>query len=214
MSVSACADWMMCGILMAALQRTDGDRMYKICHTEESSRRQRELEAGLLAVMQKQHYEKIMLTDLCRQLGIPRKSFYRYFPTKDDCLLALIDHTLSDCNDIALKGWNGTGRLDENVQLRFFHFWKERCPFLNVIRDNGFGYLLLDRTTVIVDRMKEHTEQESFAQDQVKYFVAYGLMTTVLRWHHYGFQSSPEEMAEVFGRFLGSADVSITQLLL
>ena len=188
--------------------------MYKICHTEESSRRQRELETGLLNAMQKQPYEKITLTDLCRQLNIPRKSFYRYFPTKDDCLLALMDHTLSDCNDIALKGWNGNERLDETVQLRFFLFWKERSLFLDAVRDNGFRYLLLDRTTGILDRMKGNTEAESFARDQVEYFVAYGLMTTVLRWHHYGFQSSPEEMAEVFGRFLGSADVSISRLLL
>ena len=81
--------------------------MYKICHTEESSRRQRELEAGLLEAMKNLPYEKITLTDLCRQLDIPRKSFYRYFPAKEDCLLALIDHTLADCNDIALKGWSG-----------------------------------------------------------------------------------------------------------
>lgn len=188
--------------------------MYKICHTEESSRRQRELENGLLDAMQKQPYEKITLTDLCRQLKIPRKSFYRYFPTKDDCLLALIDHTLSDCNDIALKGWNGSGNLDKNVQLRFFLFWKDRSLFLDAVRDNSFRYLLLDRTTVIIDRMKENAEEESFARNQVEYFVAYGLMTAVLRWHHYGFQSSPEEMAEVFGGFLGSADVSINRLLL
>ena len=43
--------------------------MYKICHTEESSRRQRALEQGLLAAMEKQPYEKITLTDLCRQLA-------------------------------------------------------------------------------------------------------------------------------------------------
>lgn len=188
--------------------------MYKICHTEESSRRQRELEAGLLEAMRKQPYEKITLTDLSRQLGIPRKTFYRYFPTKEDCLLALIDHTLSDCNDLALKGWSGSGSLDETVQLRFFRFWKEHRLLLDVIRDNGFRYLLLDRTTVIVDRMKENAVPESFARNQVEYFVAYGLMTTVLRWHHYGFQSSPEEMAEVFGRLLGAADVSVSKLLL
>lgn len=188
--------------------------MYKICHTEESSRRQRELEEGLLSVLTGQPYEKITLTELCRELKIPRKSFYRYFPTKDDCLLALIDHTLSDCNDIALKGWNGSGSLDKTVQLRFFRFWKERCVFLDMIRENGLRYLLLDRTTVMVDRIKETAEPDSFARDQVEYFVAYGLMTTVLRWHHYGFQSSPEEMAEVFGALLGTADVSVSRLLL
>jgi hypothetical protein len=39
-------------------------------------------------------------------------------------------------------------------------------------------------------------------------------MTTVLRWHHFGFPGSPEEMAEVFGKLLSSPDVSITRLLL
>ena len=41
--------------------------MYKICHTEESSRRQRELERGLLQAMGEQPYEKITLTELSRR---------------------------------------------------------------------------------------------------------------------------------------------------
>ena len=188
--------------------------MYKICHTEDSSRRQRELEQGFLNLLQEQPYDKITLTDLCRQLDIPRKSFYRYFPTKEDCLLALVDHALSDCNDIALGGWKGETQLNQQALLRFFRYWKERKDFLNVIGENKFYYLLLDRTTVIVDRMKEHTAKNSFARDQLEYFVAHGLMTTVLRWHHFGFRSSPEEMAEVFSRLLVSPDVSITRLML
>ena len=188
--------------------------MYKICHTEESSRRQRELEQGLMDAMTHQPYEKITLTELCAQLRVPRKSFYRYFPTKDDCLLALIDHTLSDCNDLALKGWTASGELNQGVQLRFFMFWKEHRSFLDAIHDNGLRYLLLDRTGIMIDRMKENAEPMGFARDQVEYFIAYGLMTTVLRWHQFGFQSTPEEMAKVFGNLLGSADVSIDRLLL
>ena len=188
--------------------------MYKICHTEESAMRQRELERGLLAMLQTQPYDKITLTELCRRLCIPRKSFYRYFPTKDDCLLALIDHTLSDCNDIALKGWTATGKLDRTVQLRFFAFWQERKDLLDVIRDNGLRHLLLERTTVMIDRMKEKAQSQDFARDQVEYFVAHGLMTTVLRWHHFGFPGSPEKMAAVFGNLLESADVSVDRLLL
>ena len=188
--------------------------MYKICHTEDSSRRQRELERGLLAAMNAQPYAKIQLTDLCRTLNIPRKTFYRYFPTKGDCLLALIDHTLADCNDIALRGWDGSTVLDEQVQLRFFRYWEEQRGFLDGISENGLQHLLLDRTTVIVDRMKEHRNPDSFAREQVEYFVAHGLMTTVLRWHHFGFQSTPEEMAKVFGRLLASTDTSVARLLL
>ncbi len=188
--------------------------MYKTCHTEESSKRQRELEQGFLGALSRQTYDKITLTELCHQLNVPRKTFYRYFPTKDDCLLALIDHTLSDCNDIALGGWNGETELDQLALLRFFAYWREHTVFLDAIADNNLQHLLLDRTAAIVDRMKENSEADSFAQDQLEYFIAHGLMFTVLRWRHSGFRSSPEEMAEVFSKLLISPDVSITRLLL
>lgn len=188
--------------------------MYKICHTEESARRQRALELGMLDALGTQSYEKITLTELCHWLNVPRKTFYRYFPTKEDCLIALIDHTLSDCNDMALKNWTATGKLDYAVQLRFFTFWKEHRKLLDAIRANNLCYLLLDRTSVLVDRIKENTEDRGFARNQVEYFIAHGLMTTVLRWHHHGFPSSPEEMAQVFGRLLDCADVSLDRLLL
>ena len=62
--------------------------------------------------------------------------------------------------------------------------------------------------------MKEHRKADSFAREQMEYFVAHGLMSTVLRWHHYGFRSSPEEMAEIFGGFLEKADLPVDRLLL
>ena len=188
--------------------------MYKLCHTEESTRRQRELEQGLLKAMGSQPYEKITLTDLCRQLQIPRKSFYRYFPTKEDCLLALIDHALADCNGVALGSWTGGNSLDSRAQIRFFRYWQENKALLDAIRDNRLERLLLERTTVIVDRMKENTPCVSFAVEQVDYFIAHGLMLSVLRWHRYGFSSTPEEMGEVFRELLTSARISLSRLLL
>lgn len=188
--------------------------MYKTCHTEASSRRQRTLEQGLLKAMETQPYAKITLTELCTRLGIPRKSFYRYFPTKEDCLLSLLDHTLTDCNDIALKGWNGTRELTRAHLLQFFLFWQAQTSLLDAVRDNDFSALLLDRTTAFVDRMKESGDEAGFARSQVEYFIAHGLMATVLRWHRHGFPSTPEEMAEVFGQVLHSQDVSISRLIL
>lgn len=188
--------------------------MYKICHSEASSLRQRELERGFLEALLSQPYSKITLTELCRQLSVPRKTFYRYFPTKEDCLLSLIDHTLSDCNDIALGGWNGETALNQSALLRFFTYWRNHSAFLDAMKENELHHLLLDRTTVIVDRMKAICGESTFSRDQVEYFIAHGLMSTVLRWHRFGFRSSPEEMAEVFGKLLISPDVSITRLML
>ena len=70
--------------------------MYKMCKTEQSARRQRELELGLLEAMKTQRYEDISISELCGTLGIPRKTFYRYFDSKDGALYGMIDHTLLD----------------------------------------------------------------------------------------------------------------------
>ena len=188
--------------------------MYKTCHTEESTRRQRELERGLLEAMGSQPYKDITLVALCKQLNIPRKSFYKYFPTKHDCLLALIDHTLFDCHAVALIGWDGGHTLDGNTQRRFFQFWKEHSDFLDTIRNNDFQNLLMERTVVLVDRIKKTLPPNSFAADQVEYFVAYGLMATMLRWHRHGFPCTSEEMGEVFDDLLNAAEISLSRLLL
>ena len=53
--------------------------MYKLCKTEQSAMRQRQLEQGLLQLMQTKRYEEISISDLCQRMGMPRKTFYRYF---------------------------------------------------------------------------------------------------------------------------------------
>ena len=50
--------------------------MYKLCKTEQSSARQRELELGLLEVMMQQRYEDITISQLCEKLQIPRGERY------------------------------------------------------------------------------------------------------------------------------------------
>ena len=70
--------------------------MYKRCVTEQSAKRQRELEQGLLEVMAVRRFEDISITDLCLSLDIPRKAFCRYFSSREGALCALIDHTLMD----------------------------------------------------------------------------------------------------------------------
>lgn len=188
--------------------------MYKICHTEESLNRQREMEAGLLHYMQKMPYDKITLSSLCMGLGVPRKTFYRYFPTKEDALLGLIDHTLRDCNLAVFAKWEGKTHFEAVYLEQFFSYWYDQKAFLDVIRDNDLRYLFLDRTTMVVDDIKAGQNPADFAKEQVEYFIAHGLIATVLRWHHFGFRSSPKEMAQVFSQLLHSPCVSIAKLML
>ena len=63
--------------------------MYKECVSKHAIARQREIEQGLLKYMTYKPYENITVIDLCQQLSIPRKAFYRYFSNKDGALYAM-----------------------------------------------------------------------------------------------------------------------------
>ena len=51
--------------------------MYKLCKTEQSAKRQREIEHRLLALMKQKHFDDISITELCEFVGMPRKSVSR-----------------------------------------------------------------------------------------------------------------------------------------
>ncbi len=95
--------------------------MYKLCKTEQSAARQKELEQGLMELMTVTRYEDISVSDLCLELNIPRKAFYRYFSSKDGALHGLIDHTLLGFEGFESKQKPGKRTLVGDLQ-RFLNF--------------------------------------------------------------------------------------------
>ena len=67
---------------------------YKHCITESSADRQRQFEAALLELMEHKNYSQISVQEICDRVGLSRKSFYRYFSSKEMCLTALVDHAI------------------------------------------------------------------------------------------------------------------------
>ena len=125
--------------------------MYKLCKTEQSASRQRQLEQGLLKAMGKHRFEEISVSDLCDDLGIPRKSFYRYFSSKDGALFALLDHTLLQFYEIdgknRLAGGTALGDLDS-----FFKFWYTHKELLDALQRSQLEGLLVQRATMLAKK--------------------------------------------------------------
>ena len=51
---------------------------------------------GLLRLMRKVPYERIKVTDIVREAGVSRMTYYRHFKTKSDVLASLIDYIIKD----------------------------------------------------------------------------------------------------------------------
>ena len=96
--------------------------MYKVCISEQSAQRQRMIEHELLALMEVKSYEEITVSELCDRVGMPRKSFYRYFSSKDGALHALMDHTLLEFKHHVETSHENKVRNAELILESFFQF--------------------------------------------------------------------------------------------
>ena len=181
--------------------------MYKLCKTEQSAQRQRQLEEGLLAAMKTKRYEEITISDLCTQMGIPRKSFYRYFSSKDGALHALIDHTLLDFEQYtSLRP--GLSQISADQDLRqFFEFWQRHRQLLDALERSGLSGVLVQRA--ISQAQNEHvipryqtTPEIRRVQSHAVAFCSCGLMSMVTRWHRTGYTETPAEMAQIAATLL------------
>ena len=177
--------------------------VYKLCKTEQSARRQRELELGLLEAMKSQQYEDISISDLCDRMAIPRKSFYRYFSNKDGALMALLDHSLMEFDQ---------NRDGGDLEL-FFQFWYERRDLLEVLMRSRLSGMLVDRATrhAVHERMMPGylIQKDSQTQHMAMTFAVCGLLSMVMQWQQNSYQETPEQMAHIANMMLTKPLVSV-----
>lgn len=172
--------------------------MYKLCKTEQSTARQRELEKGLQEMMTRQRYEDISVSALCDRIGIPRKSFYRYFSSKDGALFALLDHTMMEFQFNTSAPGHGTALGDLE---QFFNFWYEQKNLLDVLERSNLSGILVERATALALRERMMPRNLLALGENQRHiamsFAVCGVMSMVIQWHHAGFQETPAQMTHL-----------------
>lgn len=192
--------------------------MYKLCKTEQSAARQRELEQSLVTLMNTCRYEEITVSDFCAHAGIPRKAFYRYFSSKDGALYALLDHTLLEYEVYEAPAATG----DSHTLLRdvegFFLFWKAHKPLLDALEHSGLSGILMERA---ISYASKHPllnqmllDEDPKTRDHIVRFCICGMMIMMVNWHHEGFRESTLEMAQITLRLVTQPLFPIAQKLL
>lgn len=173
--------------------------MYKFCKTEQSFQRQRELEQGLLTMMEHHRFDEISVSDLCDRMGIPRKSFYRYFSSKEGALYALLDHTLMEFYETgSIEGLRGGTPVADLERL--FSFWKNRRKLIDALQRSNLNGMLVERAVSIAKEEKLMPGYvrawEDMLKDVAMSFAVCGLMSMVIQWHNEGYRIPTEKMAQ------------------
>lgn len=180
--------------------------MYKKCQTEQSASRQRDMEAGILRLLQRRHYEEITVTDLCRELGIPRKAFYRYFSDKDGALLSLIDHAIMDFD--SYSSVNGVGEIKDAQQYmeKVLGYWVEHKDLLDALAKSNLSGMLVHRAILYTQELDVMpyflTSMDRKLRNYGTMFAVCGLMSIIIQWHSDGFEPDISQLSKVALRLL------------
>ena len=174
--------------------------MYKYCATEESARRQRQLETCLQELMLTDNDAQITISHICDRAGISRKSFYRYFSSKDGCLYALLDHAIFDGASFYLPEPAGV----QSTRLAYEHFfcyWNENAQLLDALDKNNLSLLLAERMIAYTVREEQEfrylfrTQRDESSERSIFYIS--GIVGLILTWYRSGFSKSPTQMAAI-----------------
>lgn len=175
--------------------------MAKTCITEQSARRQRWIENGLLELMLRRTFDEITVSDLCRHLELPRRSFYRYFRDLPDVLDSLLEHTFQD---MAVSSQSMS--LEEFAEN--YRYWLEHRPLLDALRRSGMVQKLYEFLTRYTDTssIRSHMppDEVPLTGREASVFVITGFIALVIDWHADNFRRTPEEMARITWRLLFS----------
>lgn len=180
--------------------------MYKLCKTEQSARRQREIEKALYRALEKKNYTDVTITELCITLKMPRKTFYRYFDSKDDALYALIEHTMFEYQGFNQDGKEGPRTLKNELKM-FFEFWYQNRDFLETLDRNSMLDKIIEVSVNIpikdfVSLSKFLPDDNEWARGKIFKFAVCGLVTSMLDWYHEGFKTSMSDMVDLSCRVL------------
>ena len=184
--------------------------MYKECKTEQSAKRQYDVEQAFLDLLLVKKYDEITISELCESISIPRKAFYRYFDDKTGVLRAMIHHTLVRYGEFSANHFSARRTVKGEIE-QFFMYWKEDSQKRLLAALEG-SELLSELISIAIDfsnsrlvnLSKFFNEDDCEISGEMFCFIITGLMSLMLSWYKSDYERDTAEMANITCRLLTS----------
>lgn len=175
--------------------------MYRQCTTAESAERQQQLIQSLLDLMGTMDYSRITVADICSRVGVTRKTFYRYFDCKDDCLFALLDQVIRGFADYYPHA-STTPRPSREFLEHYFAYWKQQRPLMDILCRNQLTAHLYERTALGIQQA--YPAEESGLEFAQIVFMICGTTGMIISWHVTGYRETAEQMAAAVAQLISN----------
>ena len=183
--------------------------MAKPFKSERAVQQQKLICDALTSLMLEKKYSDITVSTLCSHAGIPRRTFYYYFESKEDVLEHLLDTLLNECNLESMFAIGDTRAALEQGFARFFRYWQSfRKRELEALLGNDMGSELITQCLKWIhaeyhwDQLIDHHPEEIRTVGSLMGTTC--VFYTLYVWCQGGYRQSPEQMASYVTQLLTS----------
>lgn len=182
--------------------------MYKKKDYKELSRTQLLIINSLLALMKKEDFNKITVTQIIQESEIARGTFYLNFKTKEEVIRCFMEVLIIDYDTKISQYENHTPHL---MCKHFFEYWLHHLDFAELLNTHHLFYLLLEAFENYMNQISikknpsEVFNVKPLTNLELEYFSSFnsaGLWNMLLRWLQKGAKETPEEMAQMYDKFM------------
>ena len=172
-----------------------------ICHTVYAIQKKEQIENSLMNLMVTQQYQDIRVTDICREAGIPRRTFYHYFDSKAAVLDAVIETMMQQCFLGVTFDYHLGQEHMKNRFVQIFKFWEgENRRKLDALIHSNLESTLMAWSYKWIRQEQINAFRNSMSLDPKTVEIVLKIGTTdffalLFHWSQGGYQETPEEMA-------------------
>lgn len=155
---------------------------------------------ALFRMMHEKSFSDISISELIREAGVARVSFYRNYDSKEDVLLTLIE-------DI-LEQFRGTVNYEDsdyytyrNIR-RSFEYFKEYGDFVLDLYQFGYGSILLEKLNQFHEEVAGTMPNSSIEKYQLYMYMG-ALFNTAIVWLRNGAKEEVGDITDIFVKGVG-----------
>lgn len=180
---------------------------------QENDRVRIQIEEALFSLMEQKSFSSITVSDIVRESGVARATYYRNYESKEDVVISYFDRLHQKAGEsfslTAPPSSREEARLavtPENV-TKSLEFYLAHKYYLLLLHEAGFGALLQDELNRIAEEALGDMPANSIERYRI-YLVSGALYNVMMQWLREGAPESPAALARAICAMLGEAGQS------
>lgn len=166
---------------------------------------------SLLELLHQKDYHDITIGQIAANAHIGRRTFYRYFRTKDDIVTCISSQLMDRFAETILK--NHATDLKE-ISKSYFEFWENHIDVLLLLKEAHLLYFIEDNLPALIEQVAvkiEHASKEELATlspEQMElyqymfYFRLAGFWKLTIVWCSENPRKTPQAMSELMQKIV------------